>query len=461
MRLVNNKMDQTLTTLSKIVTELNPWQISTETLHQTKLRFLDYIGCVLGSTKEPIGAMVKRIASQSTLTTGGATLLGTDWQCSPDIACFSNGLLGRYLDFNDQYSGKTPGHPSDIIPAVLAAAELSQGDGHSVIAGILVGYELFGRLCDSITLRPQWDHVTLGAIAAAGAAAKSLGLDEHSTKHAISIATVSNLSLDQTRRGELSHWKAAAFPNASRQGLFAALLAKEGLTGPDMPFDGAQGFWSAVGQPDDHSCLNTSSGKYKLLETAIKAHSACYLDLSAVDATIALRENVLINDIESILVDTYQYSIDLTADGPSKWRPQTRETADHSMPYILATTLIEGFIGPEHYAVDRFNDPETHSLMDRIKVSENSSYSKNFPHVQTQRVEIVTKSGDRLIKEVDYPTGHPCKPMSFSQIEAKFYRLVKNCLPTPQAKKLVSEIMQIESSTSLKNVLQLLVVKDR
>ena len=453
-------MDQTLTKLSKIVTELNPRQISIEVLDQTKLRLLDYIGCVLGSTKEPIGALVKQIASQSKLTTGGATLLGTNWQCSPDIACFSNGLLGRYLDFNDQYSGKTTGHPSDIIPAVLAAAELSQGDGYSVMAGILVGYELFGRLCDSITLKPKWDHVTLGAIASAGAAAKSLGLDEHSIKHAISIATVSNLSLDQTRRGELSHWKAGAFPNASRQGLFAALLAKEGLTGPDMPFDGAHGFWSAVGQPDDSSCLEAPLGKYKLLETAIKAHSACYLDLSAVDATIELRERVLIADIESILVDTYQYSIDLTADGPSKWRPQTRETADHSMPYILATTLIEGFVDPEHYALDRLNDHEIHLLMDRIKVTENPSYSKNFPQVQTQRVEIVTKSGDRFVKEVDYPTGHPCKPMSFSQIEAKFYRLVQDALPSPQAKNLVSAIMQIESSTNLKNVLQLLVVKD-
>ena len=196
------------------------------------------------------------------------------------------------------------------------------------------------------------------------------------------------------------------------------------------------------------------------METAIKAHSACYLDLSAVDATIELRERVLLGDIESILVDTYQYSIDLTADGPSKWRPQTRETADHSMPYILATTLIEGFVDPEHYALDRLNDPEIHSLMDRVKVTENSSYSKNFPQVQTQRVEIVTKSGNRLVKEVDYPTGHPCKPMSFSQIEAKFYRLVKDALPSPQVKNLVSQIMHIESSTSLKDVLQLLVVKD-
>ena len=169
---------------------------------------------------------------------------------------------------------------------------------------------------------------------------------------------------------------------------------------------------------------------------------------------------MLIADIESILVDTYQYSIDLTADGPSKWRPQTRETADHSMPYILATTLIEGFVDPEHYALDRLNDHEIHLLMDRIKVTENPSYSKNFPQVQTQRVEIVTKSGDRFVKEVDYPTGHPCKPMSFSQIEAKFYRLVQDALPSPQAKNLVSAIMQIESSTNLKNVLQLLVVKD-
>jgi len=453
-------IDQTLETIVATVGKLDSKKVSKEVLDQTKLRILDYLGCVVGAFKEPIGSLVKQIAGRTRLSSDGVTLLGTNWQSSPDIACFGNGLLGRYLDFNDQYSGKTTGHPSDIIPAVLAAAELSQGDGHSVIAGTLVGYELFGRLCDSITLKPKWDHVTLGAIAAAGAAAKSLGLDEQSTKHAISIATVSNLSLDQTRRGELSHWKAGAFPNASRQGLFAALLAKDGLTGPDMPFDGAHGFWNAVGQPDDSSCLDSPFGKYKLLETAIKAHSACYLDLSAVDAIIELRKRVVIDDIESILVHTYQYSIDLTADVPSKWRPQTRETADHSMPYILATTLLEGFVDPKHYALDRLNDCEIHSLMDRIRVTENPIYSKNFPQVQTQRVEIITKSGDQLVEEVDYPTGHPCKPMSLPQIEAKFYRLVKDALPSNQAKDLVSEIMGIESSANLNDTLRLLVVKD-
>ena len=161
------------------------------------------------------------------------------------------------------------------------------------------------------------------------------------------------------------------------------------------------------------------------------------------------------------MVHTYQYSIDLTADVPSKWRPQTRETADHSMPYILATTLLEGFVDPKHYALDRLNDSEIHSLMDRIRVTENPIYSKNFPQIQTQRVEITTKSGDQLVKEVDYPTGHPCKPMSLSQIEAKFYRLVKEALPSTQAKDLVSEIMGIESSTSLKDALRLLVVEDK
>ena len=206
------------------------------------------------------------------------------------------------------------------------------------------------------------------------------------------------------------------------------MLAKEGITGPDLPFEGEHGFWKAVASPDAPEALDGEPGRFKLMESAIKAHSACYLDLSAVDAMLELRREIRAEDVERVVAYVYRYSIDVTADGPSKWRPQTRETADHSMPYVLATALREGYVGPEHYEPRRFSDPEVVSLMDRVEVREEPRYTAGFPQVQSQRVEVTTRSGAKVVKEIDYPKGHPARPMSDGEVEQKFGRLVGGVL---------------------------------
>ncbi len=452
-------MDGTLEKLAECVAGVTMEQVPPEVLHQAKLRLLDYLGCLVGAFAEEPSKAVRRVAMGSRCGEGGATLLGTKQRCSADVACFANGMMGRYLDFNDQYSGRTTGHPSDVIPAALAASELSGGGGAALVTGMLTGYELFGRLCDAVTLRPRWDHVTLGAIASTGATSNAMGLGREETRHAISIATVSNVSLDQTRRGELSHWKAGAFPNAARQGLFAAMLAKEGVSGPDLPFEGEQGFWKAVASPDAPEALDGEPGRFKLMESAIKAHSACYLDLSAVDAMLELRREIRAEDVERVVAYVYQYSIDMTADGPSKWRPQTRETADHSMPFVLATALREGYVGPEHYEPGRFSDPEVVSLMDRVEVREEPRYTAGFPQVQSQRVEVTTRSGAKVVKEIDYPKGHPARPMSDAEVEGKFGRLVGGLLSEEQRRRAVEEVMGVESRGELSGLVEALVVE--
>jgi 2-methylcitrate dehydratase len=450
-------MDKTLGTLADIVTSIQYDAVPQAVRHTIKRHLLDFFGCALGAFAAPPVAAIRRLALGTTGGEHGATVWGTQHRAAPDVACFANGFMGRYLDFNDQYSGRTTGHPSDVIPAALGAAEVAGSGAPKVMSGILVGYEIFGRLCDAVDIRSHWDHATLGAIASAGAAANSLGLSRQQAAHALSIATVSNNALGQTRQGELSDWKAGAFPNAARQGLFAALLAREGISGPEAPFEGGQGFWAAVAGDGEISLDSGAPEHFKINQAALKYHSGCYLGLCALDAAIALRNDLKApEDIQAITVSTYRYGMQMTADSPAKWRPQTRETADHSLPFMIAMGLIDGFVGPEHYAPQYYTDSRILALMDKVTVQENDAYTENFPYVQTQRVEVSTVAGTNLSQQVDFPKGHPENPMSDAEVMAKFRRLTAPYLKSPQADRAIEAVFALETVHDLRDVYGLL-----
>src|SRR5205823_2446118 len=176
------------------------------------------------------------------------TLFGTTHRTPPDWAAFANGCLVRYLDYNDTYLSKEPAHPSDNIPAALAVAEAEQADGRELIVAIALAYEVQCRLCDAASLRARgWDHVTYGAFSTALASAKLMKLEVNKTRHAVNIAGVASAAMRQARVGELSHWKGVAFANAARHGVYSALLARAGMTGPAPIFEGQMGFEKELG----------------------------------------------------------------------------------------------------------------------------------------------------------------------------------------------------------------------
>src|SRR5207247_265388 len=195
-------------------------------------------GCALGAWHTEPCAIARRVAARFNAT-NGATLLGTRHAAPPDWAAFANGCLVRYLDYNDTYLSKEPAHPSDNIPAVLAAAEVARASGKDVITATVLAYEIQCRLCDAASIRARgWDHVTYGAFSTAAAAAKLLRLPADGIEQALNLAGTPNVALRQTRAGELSEWKGCASANAARNGVFAALLAADGLTGPAPIFEG-------------------------------------------------------------------------------------------------------------------------------------------------------------------------------------------------------------------------------
>src|SRR5579875_3444988 len=256
-------------------------QLPVQTVHEVKRRFLDSLGTAAGAMSADAYSIARKCALR-VRGEPGAGLFGGG-QSSVEWATFVNGLLIRYLDYNDTYLSLEPAHPSDNLAAVLAVGDMLQADGPALITATVLAYEIQCRLCDAASLRKHgFDHVTYGALSSCAAACKLLGLDPVKTTHALGIAGVCNVALRQTRTGELSMWKGCAFANAARNGIFAALLAAEGMTGPAPIFEGEVGIMKLLTGPFELAGLGGEPGNgsaawpYMINQTYIKFWPAEY-----------------------------------------------------------------------------------------------------------------------------------------------------------------------------------------
>src|SRR5919107_3858392 len=234
---------------------------------EARRRLIDAFACAVGALGEPAPSIARRVAS-TVRGEPGAALMGGG-RSSADWAAFANGVHIRYLDCNDTYLSLEPAHPSDNWAAIMAVGEHAGADGRAWIAAAAVAYEVQCRLCDAASIRARgWDHTTYGSLSSCLAASKLLGLSHSQTVHALGIAGTTGTALRLTRAGELSMWKGCAFAHAARNGVFAALLAKEGLTGPSPLFEGELGFCQQVSGPIALECLGgPEAGDWMLPKT--------------------------------------------------------------------------------------------------------------------------------------------------------------------------------------------------
>lgn len=441
-------------------------------IHEVKRRLLDSLGCALGAWNASPCRIARQVA-RSVKLAQGATLWGTAYKTVPDLATFANGALVRYLDFNDTYLSKEPAHPSDNIAAVLAAGEATHASGQLVIQAIALAYEVQCRLCDAASLRLRgWDHVSYGPFSSALAAAKVMKLSESKTLQAVNLAGIANIALRQTRVGDLSMWKACACSNAARNGVFAAMLAGQGMTGPAPIFEGDKGFMNLVSGPFD---LPPFGGEYdtqeerapfKILDTYIKQYPVEYHAQTAVEATLSLREELLklegeqalaaISDVE---IGSYDVAIEIIGRDPEKWHPRTRETADHSFPYCVAVALLDGTVTRRSFEKQRLADSTLASLMHKVRIVQQPEFMGRYPHAMPTRITVRTQSGKEYVKQVDYPVGHPCNPMSDHGVEDKFLRLATGRLDRARARRVIEQVWELDQVKDISTVMPLLRMK--
>ncbi|PYK51423.1 MAG: MmgE/PrpD family protein [Verrucomicrobia bacterium] len=437
--------------------------LSKDVVHEVKRRVIDSLGCALGAWKEKPCAIARKVALDFSAKQG-ATIIGTNHKAPPDWAAFANGCAIRYFDYNDTYLSKEPAHPSDNLSAALAAAESVSASGRELITAIALAYEVQCRLCDAASIRARgWDHVTYGAFSTALASAKLMKLDAQKTRHAVNIAGVAGAAMRQARVGELSHWKGVAFANAARHGVFSALLARAGMTGPGPIFEGQMGFEKQLGVSLGNLAekfavpfAETGDGPASMiLHTSIKFWPAEYHSQSAIEAALLLREEI--GDpaiVRAMTIESHDASVDIIGSEPEKWKPETRETADHSLPYITAVALIDGEVTEKQFQPERFTDPKVWKFLENVKVKRNAELSVLYPDAVANIVHLDLADGRRLTRRVDYPLGHAKNPLKDSQVEEKFKVLVDPILGSDRARKIIEIVWKLDEAKNVEELIR-------
>lgn len=407
-------------------------------------RFVDTLACAAGALGEPASSIARTVA-QTMAGEPGTTLIGGG-RSAPDWAAFANGVHIRYLDCNDTYLSLEPAHPSDNFAAVLAAAEMAQANGAAVLAAAAVAYEVQCRLCDAASIRARgWDHVTYGALSSSLAASRLLGLSRAAATHALGIAGTTGTALRLTRAGELSMWKGCAFANAARIGIFSAILARAGMTGPAPLFEGEMGFFQQVSGPFRLEQLGGASAEdWMLPKTSIKFKPAEYHSQSAIAAAFELRPRI--DDprrIRSIEIATFKTAVEIIAKDPEKWRPQTRETADHSLPYCTVVALVDGEVSAEQFSAARLADPLVLDLVARTTVVEDPALTALYPAGIPNRLKITLDDGKILEAYNAHPPGHDKNPLTDNQLRTKFDGLVVPELGEAAAESIWTRAMRL------------------
>ena len=349
-----------------------------------------------------------------------ASILGTGRRAVPELACFANGVAARCLDGNDCFPGGG-GHPSGVIAPVLAAGETVKADGGRLIAAIVIGYDVHYRLWQAArVLRKGFDHSLYSAVAAAAGVAKVFGLDRAAFANALALAVTPNLPLAVTRRGALSMWKGCAEAHAAKNGFFAAELARHGMSGPALAIEGAMGLRELFG-PFELAPFPHEGGAFAILQADMKFYVTEYHSQGPILAALKLARDIDVDAIAAIAIDTYAFAYREIGSGAEKWRPLTRETADHSMPYIVAAALHDGAFSDAAFAPERFTDPRVLAIADKISIREDDEFNRRsgFPC----RVTIALRDGTTKSASLDYPHGHHLDPMGDQEVEAKFREL--------------------------------------
>jgi 2-methylcitrate dehydratase len=452
-------MDAITNNLATYATSLEYNTLPDEAIYECKRRVIDSLGIALGGYREA-PCEIARALARTTTGQPGATILGTTHKATPEMAAFANGTMVHSQDYMDTYLSKEACHPSDIIAPVVAIAEDIGANGKAIVRSIVLAYEVMCRLCDAAGIRERgWDHVTYGAIASAMAVGRVLGLDVRRMREAISLAAVANIALRQTRVGEIPMWKACAPANAGRNGLFAARLAALGLTGPAEAFQGPKGFERQVSGSLTLVPFGTVGDRLMINRTHIKFWPVQYNTQSGIQAALDLRRDIDdVNAIASMTIDIADVGRDLAADTPAKWDPRTRETADHSLPYIVVAALLDGDISGATFDMERIRDPRRLDLVKRVEVRVDPEFSRQYPNTLSVRLCLAMKDGRRLSRKVDHPRGHCENPLTDGEVEAKFRRLASTAVSPRQIDAILDRLWKLESLDDIGPVLKLFAV---
>ena len=447
--------------MAKFTKELQYEDLSSEAIHLSKRFLLDSIGCAYGGSKtEDVEIMLNLYNGM-----GGnseATVLNSSQKLPMAHAGLLNSLMIRALDYNDIYWEQDPSHPSDIIPAALSPAEVMHKSGKDAIVAIVLAYEWEQRLCEFAVpgvRETKWHHATLTQIASPLVSGKILDLSEEQLVHAIGISACHNLTLGAVTAGKLTMMKNTVDPLSTQSGILAALLAQKGYEGPEHVIDGKEGLVDTlVNNKFDLNILTDGLGdSFRITRCSMKAFPTEALTHSPMSAVIKIMKsnNIDKKDVKEVTIRTVARAADILSD-PSKYDPRTRETADHSLPYCIAATIVDGTVTPASFKEEKIMDQELRSYLNKIKVVADPDFEKTFPALKKAGVEIKTTDGNSFTIELDYPLGDYREPMDDDTLYSKFDSMVLPEAGKEKRDKIVDAILNLEQLDDINEFTNLL-----
>jgi 2-methylcitrate dehydratase len=446
-------------TLARYAANLKYEELPEDVIRLAKRAILDTIGCAFGGYQAGPSQIAIKLASD-VAAKKPVTVLISGTRTSPDLAAFADGVMIRYLDFNDAFVSLThgAGHPSDTIPALLAAAELTGRSGRDLVTATVLSYEVFCKIADVFDyLGNGIDHSTITGMAAVVGAGRLMGLSPEQMVHAISITVGGNTATRQGRSDLLSNWKAFAAADACRKAIFAIELAQAGMTGPGKVFEGTYGFFKVMGRkPVEPPQLGEPFG---IRRAFTKRFPLGQFSQTVAQAAVEARpffKNP--NDIQEVNIHVSHSAIKIMADGPDKWKPRTHETADHSIPYSAGVVLTYGKIEPEYYEDPYLHDGPLLDLVSRITVLPSEEADRTENEFNLCEMEVVLKSGARKTTRVEYHRGHFKNPMTDAEMEEKFRLMAQKHLSADRVDKLLRLLWDIQNEPRVASLIAATVI---
>ena len=456
--------------ISEFAVNLKFEDLPNEVIETAKHFLYDSIACAFGGYKTNDVKIISDIYNEI----GGAkqsTVIGFGNRIPAVNATLVNSLMIRALDYNDIYWKEDPSHPSDLIPAALNTAELVGASMEETLTAIVLAYEFEQRLCEfaipGIRER-KWHHAALTQFVSPIVAGKLLGLNVDQMVNAIGINGVHNHTIGAPTAGKLTMMKNTVDPMSVQSGVFAALMAQKGYTGTEAVFEGKEGFmdtflgWNVSGQKpepvkmkgrealddwtwDVHKLIGDLGKSYKIMECGMKAFPTEALTHTHITAVLKVvtKNNINYDEIKEIKITAIARAVDILFD-PHKYKPESRETADHSLPYCIAAAVVDKKITTTTFSDEKLKDPRIWKVIDKIKGEASDDFDKMFPEKQPSKAVITTEDGNVYSEYLEYPKGDPREPMTIEDIDNKFSGLADGLLTDEKQNEIKNMILNCE-----------------
>ena len=456
---VYEKDGQITRALANFAATLEYEDLSPEVVDWAKYLCLDFAGVTLnGSTTDSAKAVVQALDSVG--RSGPSAVIGTSKRVIPEYAAMANGIAFHSIEMDD-VNNEAVLHPGvTAYPTSLAMADLAQVSGKDFITAVVAGYDVIVRLGRALKGAEHYARGfhptgTCGAFGAAAAAARLLGLQGDSFVHALGIAgSQTSGSMEYLAQGA---WTKRLHPGwASHSGIWAALLAQSGFTGPTTILEGRDGFLQAYsGDPDPSLVLKDLGEEHLITRTSIKPHTCCRFKQGPIDCLLDLKRNYGIDpmNVAEVRVGVLSSGMKLVAEPiEAKHNPKSVVDMQFSMPFGAAVALTHGRASLEEYQPGMPENPRIKHVMERVHCVTDPKLDAKAPRQMAAWAEVDTTDGRTLRSELTYPKGDPENPVTWDEMKDKFRLLAR---PVIGPKRQAEIIAAVESLDQLSDVRQL------